>query len=105
MPRYSTLHIEHDPDEPRIARLTLNRPEKLNAISRVMPDEIAQAVRWDEADEAGHVIIVQGEGRGFCAAFDLQEYAEESPADGSDHPNRQEKAPWDPMVDYAAMMA
>ena len=103
MPIFTTLRIDKDPAEPRIARLLLNRPEKLNAISRAMPDEIAQAIRWAEGDDEVHVVIVEGAGRAFCAGFDLQEYAEESPADGSDHPNRQEKTPWDPMVDYAAM--
>ncbi len=105
MPTFTTLHIEKDATEPRIARLTLARPAKLNAISSVMPEEIAAAVKWAEADDEVHVIVVEGEGRAFCAGFDLQEYAEDSPADGSDHPNRQEKQPWDPMVDYAAMMA
>jgi enoyl-CoA hydratase len=105
MPDFSTLRIAHDAAEPRIARLTLNRPEKLNAINRAMPDEIARAVRWAEADDEVHVIVVEGAGRAFCAGFDMQEYAESAPADGSDHPNRQEKTPWDPMVDYAAMMA
>ncbi len=101
MPVYSTLRIAKDRDHPRIARLVLARPAKLNAITRTMPDEIAQAVRWAEAEDEVHVVVVEGEGRAFCAGFDLQEYAE-----GDDeHPNRQEKYPWDPMVDYAAMMA
>ncbi len=104
MPLFSTLRIDKDAGEPRIARLTLSRPEKLNAINSVMPDEIAMAIQWAERDDEVHVVIVQGEGRAFCAGFDMQEYAEDSPADGSDHPNRQEKQPWDPMVDYAAMM-
>ncbi len=104
MPLFSTLRIDKDASEPRIARLTLSRPEKLNAINSVMPDEIAMAIQWAERDDEVHVVIVQGEGRAFCAGFDMQEYAEDSPADGSDHPNRQEQQPWDPMVDYAAMM-
>jgi enoyl-CoA hydratase len=104
MPIYTTLRIDKDATEPRIARLTLNRPDKLNAINSTMPDEIALAVKWAEADDEVHVIIVQGEGRAFCAGFDMQEYAESVPADGGDHPNRQEKHPWDPMVDYTAMM-
>ncbi len=105
MPAFSTLRIAKDPVEPRIARLILSRPEKRNAISRAMPDEIAQAIRWAESDDEVHAIIVEGEGRAFCAGFDLQEYAEAVPDGGDDHPNRQEKHPWDPMVDYAAMMA
>jgi enoyl-CoA hydratase len=104
MPIYTALRIDKDATEPRIARLTLNRPDKLNAINSTMPDEIALAVKWAEADDEVHVIIVQGEGRAFCAGFDMQEYAESVPADGGDHPNRQEKHPWDPMVDYTAMM-
>ena len=100
MPEFSTLRIDKDVHEPRIARLVLNRPETLNAINGAMPGEIAEAVRWAENDDDVHVIIVEGEGRAFCAGFDLQEYAESD----EEHPNRQEKTPWDPMVDYAAMM-
>jgi enoyl-CoA hydratase len=69
-----------------------------------MPDEIAEAVRWAEAVDEVHVIVVEGAGRAFCAGFDMQEYAEAVDPRTGDHPNRQEKTPWDPMVDYAAMM-
>ncbi len=108
MPAYSTLRIAKDSTEPRIARLQLNRPEKLNAINSAMPGEIRQAVAWAEADDEVHVIIVEGMGRAFCAGFDLDEYAEGNhPAADGDHPGehpcRQEKTPWDPMVDYACM--
>ena len=105
MPAFTTLRIDHDPHEPRIARLLLNRPEKLNAISSTMPDEIAQAVRWAESVDEIHVIVVEGAGRAFCAGFDMAEYAEAVDPETGDHPNRQEKTPWDPMVDYTAMMA
>lgn len=104
MPRFTTLTIDHDAKEPRIARLVLNRPDKLNAISSVMPDEIAAAIRWAESVDEIHVVIVEGAGRAFCAGFDMAEYAEAIPKGLDDHPNRQEKSPWDPMVDYAAMM-
>ena len=40
MPAFSTITIDHDPDQPRIARLTLNRPEHYNAITEAMPGEI-----------------------------------------------------------------
>ena len=108
MPAYSTLRIAKDSTEPRIARLQLDRPEKLNAINSAMPGEIRQAVAWAEADDEVHVIIVEGMGRAFCAGFDLDEYAEGNhPASDGDHsgehPCRQEKTPWDPMVDYACM--
>jgi len=105
MPTYNTVLVEKDATEPRIARLRLNRPEKLNAINNTMPGDIRRAVEWAEADDEVHVIIVEGAGRAFCAGYDLTEYAEGvDPNDiGADHPCRQEKTPWDPMVDYTAM--
>ena len=44
MPVFSSLSIAHDADERRIARLRLNRPERLNAIDADMPGEIRAAV-------------------------------------------------------------
>ena len=99
MPDFSTLRIAHDPDEPRIARLLLNRPERLNAINDETPREIRAAVEWAEADEQVHVIVVEGAGKGFCGGYDLAHYAEQD----VDHPCQQESHPWDPMVDYAVM--
>ncbi|MAS41686.1 MAG: enoyl-CoA hydratase [Rhodobacteraceae bacterium] len=99
MPDFSTLRISHDPDEPRIARLLLNRPERLNAINDETPREIRAAVEWAEADEQVHVIVVEGAGKGFCGGYDLAHYAEQD----VDHPCQQESHPWDPMVDYAVM--
>ena len=99
MPTFTTLRIDHDPDEPRIARLLLNRPERFNAITDDMPGEIRQAVAWAEANETVHVIVVEGAGPGFCGGYDLVESAENT----ADHPNQQEANPWDPMVDYARM--
>jgi enoyl-CoA hydratase len=99
MPAYSTLQIEKDPKNPRIARLLLNRPERLNAISDETPREIRAAVDWANADDEVHVIIVEGAGKGFCGGYDLTGYAEQN----FEHPCQQEKTPWDPMVDYAFM--
>ena len=78
MPAFDSVTIHKDDKEPRIARLRLNRPDKLNAISSTMPSDIQQAVRWAEAEDEVHVIIVEGEGRAFCAGYDLNEYAEGS---------------------------
>ena len=86
MPDFSTLRISHDPDEPRIARLLLNRPERLNAINDETPREIRAAVEWAEADEQVHVIVVEGAGKGFCGGYDLAHYAEQD----VDHPCQQE---------------
>jgi enoyl-CoA hydratase len=103
MPTYSTLSIERDARQPRIARLRLNRPDRLNAIDFEMPGEIRQAVEWAEADDTVHVIVVEGEGRAFCAGYDLVGLAEESPREGAGHPLQQEGRPWDSMVDYTVM--
>ena len=105
MPTYNTVVITQDPTAPRVARLLMNRPEKLNAIGSTTPSDIRQAVEWAEGNDEVHVIIVEGAGRAFCAGYDLGEYAEGiDPKNITiDHPCRQEKTPWDPMVDYAMM--
>ena len=99
MPSYSTLKIEQDAASPRIARLLLNRPERLNAINDETPREIRAAVEWAQANDEVHVIVVEGAGKGFCGGFDLAVFAEQ----GTEHPCKQEQFPWDPMVDYAYM--
>ena len=82
----------------RLGRLTLNRPEKLNAIDEEMPRALAAAVAEANRDPAVHVIVLAGAGRAFCAGYDLERYAE---ARG---PQRWSQAmPWDPMRDYAGM--
>ncbi len=104
MPVFSSLSIAHDAANRRIARLRLARPDRLNAIDTHMPGEIRAAVEWAEADDEIHVIVVEGEGRAFCAGYDLVVLAEESPRGGTvDNPLQQEKQPWDSMVDYAVM--
>jgi enoyl-CoA hydratase len=99
MPDFSTLSIAQDPARPRIARLLLNRPERLNAINDAMPGEILAAVEWANAEDEIHVIVVEGAGKGFCGGYDLAYTAEST----IEHPCQQEKVPWDPMVDYATM--
>ncbi|NRF68290.1 crotonase/enoyl-CoA hydratase family protein [Aquincola sp. S2] len=99
MPDFRTLTIHPDAQNPRIARLTLNRPERLNAIDEAMPGEIRAAVDWAVANDDVHVIVVQGAGKGFCGGYDLSQFAQGQ----IDHPCQQERAPWDPMVDYAVM--
>ncbi len=99
MPAFTTLLYAKNPAEPRIAHITLNRPQRLNAISAAMPGEIRQAVAAAEADDEVHVIIVEGAGRAFCAGYDLRDSAEGH----ADQPCQQERWPWDPMLDYATM--
>lgn len=99
MPEFTTLRIDQDPAAPRVARLLLNRPARFNAINDDTPREIRAAVEWAEANDDVHVIVVEGAGKGFCGGYDLVHYAESD----ADHPCQQERAPWDPMVDYAVM--
>ena len=85
----------------RIATITLNRPDRLNAIARGMPQEIREAVEKANDDNDVHVIILTGAGRSFCAGYDLIDFAEHksTAAGGQDT----QKGPWDPMVDFAMM--
>ena len=84
--------------EGRIATLTLNRPERLNAINEDMPRDIEAAVEQANADDAVHVLILQGAGEAFCSGYDLKAFAE------SEHEWDQDM-PWDPMLDYRMMKA
>jgi enoyl-CoA hydratase len=99
MPQFTTLQIEPDSRNPRIARLLLNRPEAYNAINDDTPREIRAAVEWANASQTIHVIVVEGAGKGFCGGYDLSQFGEGQ----IDHPCQQERAPWDPMLDYAYM--
>lgn len=83
----------------RIARITLNRPEVMNAIDDELPRELAECVARADADAGVHVIVLAGNGKAFCAGYDLAYYAQGDRA----HRYTQEM-PWDPMADYAFMM-
>lgn len=84
----------------RVATLTLNRPERFNAIDAHMPAEISAAVARAEADHDVHVIVIQGAGRGFCGGYDLIDYAQaQGEVPGS------QGMPWDPTLDFAGMWA
>ncbi len=102
----------------RVARITLNRPERGNGITFDMPVELAACVERANLDPGVHVIALSGNGKGFCGGYDLVASAEKLEAGGelaSSAPpgspidpavvaaNHDPKAVWDPMVDYAMM--
>ena len=93
----STVLYEKDS---RIGRITLNRPEVMNAINDDLPHELAAAVAEADADPGIHVMLLSGAGKAFCAGYDLVHYAEHN------GPNQVlQEMPWDPMQDYAYMWA
>ena len=63
-----------------------------------MPDDIAAAFEHASDDDAVHVVVLTGAGKGFCGGYDLKIYAETT----GDNPAIQEM-PWDAMVDYNFM--
>jgi enoyl-CoA hydratase len=101
----------------RIARITLNRPERGNGITMDMPRELAGCVERANLDPGVHVIALSGNGTGFCGGYDLVESAEtltlgeESPQRPAGSPldprvqmqNHRPDEVWDPMLDYAMM--
>jgi len=62
--------IRYDVSE-GVCTLTLNRPDKLNALTRTMLDELLAAFDQADADDAVRAVIVTGAGRAFCAGADL----------------------------------
>jgi enoyl-CoA hydratase len=99
----------------RIARITLNRPERGNGITLEMPRELSACVERANLDPAIHVIALSGKGKGFCGGYDLVASAEqgmrglEADAEGSPVDpmvvarNHDPSQPWDPALDYAMM--
>ena len=110
----------------RIARITLNRPERGNGITLDSPVELARCVEQADLDPRVHVIALAGNGKGFCGGYDLVQSAErildpqaapkggkvgESSAEQTLSPtdprvtarNHDPKRVWDPVVDYQMM--
>jgi enoyl-CoA hydratase/carnithine racemase len=63
--------IRYDVDG-HVATITLDRPDRLNAYTRTMHEELIQAFDLADADDEVRAVIVTGEGRGFCAGADLE---------------------------------
>jgi enoyl-CoA hydratase len=88
--------VEYQAGE-RIARLTLNRPERGNALTPNLLAELAAAVERADLDPEVHVLVLAGNGKGFCGGYDLVWSAE------GQLPNHDPSEPWDPMLDYSMM--
>ena len=56
-----------------VATITLNRPDRLNAITGPMLDSLGKVLRDADVDREVRVIIITGAGRGFCAGLDLKD--------------------------------
>lgn len=99
----------------RVARITLNRPARGNAITLRMPQELQACVEAADLDPRVHVVALAGAGDGFCAGYDLVASAEGGGRDTTDAPkgspldpavvagNHDPGVTWDPVVDYQMM--
>jgi enoyl-CoA hydratase len=100
----------------RVARITLNRPERGNGITAPLISELAACVERADLDPDVHVLLLAGNGPGFCGGYDLVESAEGMGSErrGETEPgsplnpaviaaNHDPDGTWDPMLDYAMM--
>jgi enoyl-CoA hydratase len=106
----------------RVARITLNRPERGNGINRAMLTALEQTVERADLDPGVSVVLLSGNGKGFCGGYDLVQSAEgqgrledEAAVGGAELPpgspldpevmraNHDPSGLWDPTVDYAMM--
>lgn len=69
MPEFIHFAVENS-----VATLTLNRPDRLNALTRPLTAEILEALKTCARDEAIRCLVVTGAGRAFCAGQDLEEF-------------------------------
>ena len=72
-----------------VARLTLNRPERANALNQTMLEEIGRALDQAEADSQIRTVVVTGAGTAFSSGFDLKEQMERRPSG---------RAAWEPIL-------
>ncbi|HJL99086.1 MAG: crotonase/enoyl-CoA hydratase family protein [Acidimicrobiales bacterium] len=89
MPEFKTLRYEV---ADHTLTLTMNRPERLNAFNSQMQREFLEALEHADSDDEIRVVIVTGEGRGFCAGADLEKGAETFDYDGQTEEAKTERA-------------
>lgn len=66
-------------DHSDIAVVTMNRPERLNALSPSMATDLTEAIGALRRDRDARAIVLTGEGRGFCSGFDLSDDGDAAP--------------------------
>jgi enoyl-CoA hydratase len=112
--RLETLTYE---SSDRVARITLDRPERGNGITPRMPAELAECVERANLDPSIHAIALAGKGSGFCGGYDLVASAEGEMSElgGAQAPpgspldpatigaNHAPESNWDPVTDYQFM--
>ncbi len=84
MPEYTSILYRVDD---RIARITMNRPEKRNALNATMRGEMVDALRTAERDDAVSVVLIDGAGPSFCSGYDIT-------PDGSGRPTEYVSSKW-----------
>jgi enoyl-CoA hydratase len=114
-PRIETLETLTYEVTGRIARITLNRPERGNGITLEMPRELSACVERADLDPEVHVIALAGNGSGFCGGYDLVASAEGRFEEEATAPegspidpmvvarNHDPEGTWDPVTDYQMM--
>lgn len=120
MEELTTMTYERDR---RVARITLNRPERGNGITLEMPVELAECVERANLDPEVHAIALSGNGTGFCGGYDLgsaERFGEAAAAGGEREAasappkgspldpevqlaNHDPERVWDPVIDFQMM--
>ncbi len=70
-------HLLYEVDEHHVCWVTLNRPECINAFNTRLCRELAAALEAADADDAVHVVVLRGAGKGFSSGHDLKEDADD----------------------------
>src|ERR1700757_5133553 len=84
MPPMADELLISDEPAPHVRRLTMNRPEKLNAMTAELCEALHAALADAERDRSIRAVMLTGAGRGFCAGLDLQGYGAAPGNDGTD---------------------